>query len=207
MNWGRSTVTRTLNLPSAQGNHYDLYTTKSTTHGFGFSTGYSRTQSRLPGLNQNTVSLLILNIFRVRHSRQPIVAVHSQVDVNVHNGANVIHEQERPHLTAAKGVSLEEVPICWKPSVPSKGHPSYVCVATKEWDSDNVTKAAISMRWVEYSRDPWRCEQRPKPSPCVHGGPNGASEALNHLPHRVWVSPRGRESTKQIKAKRSKIAP
>lgn len=102
-------------------------------------------------------------------------------------------------MTAAKWVSLEEVSICWKPSVPSKGHPSYVCVTTKEWNSDNVTNAAISMRWVAYSRDPWRCEQRPKPSPRVQGSPNGASEALNHLPCRVWVSPRGRVSTRQSK--------
>jgi xanthosine utilization system XapX-like protein len=79
------------------------------------------------------MNILIFNIFCVRSPSQPIIVVHGQVDVYVYDGANIIHEQRRPHLTSTIGVPFEELSVRWKPSVPSKGHPSNVCVAVDEW--------------------------------------------------------------------------
>lgn len=141
--------------------------------GVGWAT-MSSTWTRCWIIYQNASSLLSLNILGVRLSGQPIIVVHSQVDVNVDDGTDVIHEKKRPHLISAERVSLEEASICWKPSIPPKGQPSYGCVATINWVLDNVKNAAISIQWVVYLGDPWRSEQRSKPSPCVCGGPNGS---------------------------------
>jgi hypothetical protein len=61
---------------------------------------------------RNAITILVFELLHVRCPGQLIVVVHGEVDVYVHDGANTIHEQKRPHLTCTIVVLFEKSTIC-----------------------------------------------------------------------------------------------